>query len=410
MISNWDQLINKSYRSLLFSGRNYASYSKKQIDYFVSRSKKADTDLVFDPMSGYGTLTAACNQNNIATFNVEINPPAYLWQYLCLPDNYNDFRVILHNIKQIIHTFPLPNIISEVSGEWISSYGLSLLSDMFSSILSRIRGLSLSVDSEKASLAILLPFVSRISTITNGDIHHVKKGGIAIYKNYIDDFCLYIDLLLVTIFNVPLKGNNIASTKNVLLFDDCQSSSFLNAKFSFMVTSPPYPNLIDYAKMFGAENYFLDHLRKQNIILLPSLSEPIGTNIVEGKGAGEISSKSANVFIAKIYNYHKTSKMKKDNEGYYAPYFSNYFFNMEKAYQNIATHASDNFEGIVVVRNNAARIYTVPVAESICEIWKLLGFDTEYLQEDEVFHVGTKNPNSKGFKAKQTEYVIRIWR
>lgn len=410
MISNWDQLINTSYRSLLYSGRNYASFSKGQIDTYVKRCKDLNAALVFDPMSGYGTLTEECNKYNIATFNVEINTPAYLWQYLRLPENNRDFHLILNNLINSNIQLPSSSRISEAGSDWISSYGLSLLSYIYEGIFSSIAKLSLSIDYETAALAITLPFVCRIATVTNGDIHHVKKGGLAVYNNYIEDFWLYINFLFSNFFGKAESSHCDKNAKNILLLDNCQTSCFLKTKFSFMITSPPYPNLIDYAKMFGAENYFLDHLRNQGRISIPQFGEPIGTNIVVGKDSGELLSSSAKDFVAKIQNYNKTPKMKKDNLGYYAPYFKNYFFNLEKAYRNIAYYANDTFEGVIIVRNNAARIYTVPVAESICEIWKELGFNTELLHADEVFHVGTKNPNSKGFKAKQTEYAIRIWR
>jgi len=110
------------------------------------------------------------------------------------------------------------------------------------------------------------------------------------------------------------------------------------------------------------------------------------------------------------YKDPKREKASYDNKVYYIPYFSRYFFDLEQAYVNIIPSLRKNFEGYINVVNNTTRDQIVPLAQFIIEFWKRNGFNTEIFSQKESFHVGTKNPRARGFKAKHMEYIIKISR
>lgn len=87
MYSNWENLINRSYKNLLNKERTYAAFDKEQIKPYIVKFRSIGAKEIFDPMSGYGTLTPLCNAEGIDAFCVEINPPSYLWQVLVAPQN-----------------------------------------------------------------------------------------------------------------------------------------------------------------------------------------------------------------------------------------------------------------------------------------------------------------------------------
>lgn len=328
-----------------------------------------------------------------------------------MPQNAPKYITIIDSVIPKANQLPEESVLWEASRrDWIAPIGKSLLEHIYLLLLTESRKLNdMLYDSEKFAIALLLPFSSRLAAMQNGDVQHVKRGSTAVYRNYRDDLTSYLNLL-----KIKLQYSTEPATmdiSNEIRLGDSKVFQFDGERFNFMLTSPPYPNHIDYAKMFGPENELLNELNQKDLLHIPkNLDDPIGSNVVSGKSAGEIWSPHANDFIEKIFSYRKTKKAQDDNRVYYGPYFRNYFYNLQVAYSNIAKYLASSFTGIIIVRNNTARSYIVPVAESIIDIWKNLGFEAKIVDQREMFHVGSKNPQSKGFKAKHMEYIIKIWR
>ena len=410
-VDNWINLINLSYKTLLNNGRNYAAFDHDQLQQCMEIFYTNGAKRILDPMSGYGTIRPCANQYGISTYCVEINTPCYLWQHLTMPQNAPKYITIIDSVIPKANQLPEESVLWEASRrDWIAPIGKSLLEHIYLLLLTESRKLNdMLYDSEKFAIALLLPFSSRLAAMQNGDVQHVKRGSTAVYRNYRDDLTSYLNLL-----KIKLQYSTEPATmdiSNEIRLGDSKVFQFDGERFNFMLTSPPYPNHIDYAKMFGPENELLNELNQKDLLHIPkNLDDPIGSNVVSGKSAGEIWSPHANDFIEKIFSYRKTKKAQDDNRVYYGPYFRNYFYNLQVAYSNIAKYLASSFTGIIIVRNNTARSYIVPVAESIIDIWKNLGFEAKIVDQREMFHVGSKNPQSKGFKAKHMEYIIKIWR
>jgi hypothetical protein len=66
------------------------------------------------------------------------------------------------------------------------------------------------------------------------------------------------------------------------------------------------------------------------------------------------------------------------------------------------------FIGFVVVVNNTYRGLKIPVAQVVQDIWNTLGYEASIKEENEQFHVGTKNPRAKGVRAKHIEYIVQV--
>ena len=412
-MDNWLNLINISYKTLLNNGRNYAAFDQDQLHQCMEMFYTNGAKRILDPMSGYGTIRPCANQYGISTYCVEINTPCYLWQHLTMPQNAQKYIALIDSVIPKTNQLPEESVLWEASRrDWIAPIGKLLLEYIYLLLLTESQKLNETLydyDAEKFAIALLLPFSSRLAAMQNGDVQHVKRGSTAVYRNYRDDFTSYLTLL-----KIKLQHSTNTATTNILneiRLGDSKVFQFDGERFEFMLTSPPYPNHIDYAKMFGPENELLNELNQKNLLHIPkNLDDPIGSNVVSGKSAGEIWSPHANDFIEKIFSYRKTKKAQDDNRVYYGPYFRNYFYNLQVAYSNIAKHLASTFTGVIIVRNNTARSYIVPVAESIIDIWQNLGFEAKIVDQREMFHVGSKNPQSKGFKAKHMEYVIKIWR
>jgi len=117
---------------------------------------------------------------------------------------------------------------------------------------------------------------------------------------------------------------------------------------------------------------------------------------------------SARRFLSAIEGYSKSRRASYDNKVYYLPYFANYFADLEQAYGNVSRSLASGFAGYIIVVDNTARDKVIPVSTSVAEMWRSFGFSAEVVDSEERFHIGTKNPRARGFKAKHTKYFIEV--
>ena len=246
-------------------------------------------------------------------------------------------------------------------------------------------------------------------------VTHVKPGGICIYEGFREDFDRYLLVLKTRLSDI---GRKCVNKNQEVVFGDLRTIK-LEKKYSAFITSPPYPNSRDYYKMFAPENDCLLFLQSRDLIKgfamkkltisCSSVSKYPNKNI---DYIQNISSKSAQAFIKYIIGFSGSKTAEYDNRVYYAPYFGNYFCDIEQAYRNFANYLQQSCEGYVVVINNTARRKVIPLAESIIELFDALGFKAKINEKytRELSHVGSINPKVKGFKARHMEYAIKVWR
>lgn len=396
------------------AGRTYAAFDKETTLPLIGALQRHKT--IADPMAGFGTLMNFCSEMGISTFNIEYNPPTYLWGVL---NNPKHSATIIQFIDQLLHMKgKLPKIKrkADISDAWFSPLSQAIISDLFELICDvAMKCLDLK-NHEEIALAVLMPFVGRLSCHVPGNIvANVKQGGICLYTCLSDDF----DGYLVALRNRLSAINRTSINKEHEFVFGNLITIKLERKFSAFITSPPYPNSRDYFQMFAPENACLSFLKtKGQIRNLTVENQMIGSVLVSQYAKkidynNEISSKSARHFIDYIADFEgKKQRSKYDNAVYYVPYFSNYFYSIQQAYRNFTGLLTDSFEGYVVVTNNTARNIVIPVAQSIVEMFHELNVEAKIIEEytRELSHVGTINPRVKGFKARHMEYTIKVWR
>jgi hypothetical protein len=407
-------MVREPYRALFSTGRTYAAFEKKTtlplIDQLMHHK------VIIDPMAGYGSLMNFCSEIGIATCNIEYNPPAYLWGVLNNP-KYSD--IIIEFIDSLIHKEGKFRTIRErvdVSDLWFSPLSYNIISDLFRLIYNISSEFIDENHREEISLALLLPFVGRLACYVPGNVvANVKQGGMCIYTGIPDDFDNYLMALKEKIDGIKRSSIN---KNHEFIFGDLRTIKLEN-KFSAFITSPPYPNSRDYFKMFAPENECLLFLKSQKLINGLIIEEPLISCVCVSEYRNknidyinDISSESARTFIEYLVNFKGKKQAKYDMSVYYIPYFSNYFYSMERAYRNFASYLTDNAEGYIIVVNNTARDKIIPVAESTVEVFNQMGFKAKKVDiyTRELSHVGSINPRVKGFKAKHTEYTIKVWR
>lgn len=402
-------LLRKIYRVLLNTGRTYAAFTETERELLNSLGTKEE---IFDPMSGYGSLTRYCAEVGIKSYCLEFNLPQHLWQVLCHPKHTKHYFDCCRLMISWKKRWPDIHVRGVASDEWFpaeSKDALIELTALTQKCTNECFGPLNEVANNFLSAALLLPFVGRLSCSVPGDIvTHVKKGGICVYHGWQSDFELY---LLALIQHLKAIENSAACTTHTLIYGDARTFLFPEKRFDAMITSPPYPNHRDFVSMFGPEHTFLDLLKMQGSVTSRRAAvDIIGTNFVSKRPVREPRTRAAKRFLAAINELKRNDTAVRHDNQYYIPYFKNYFADLEEAYKNIATALSDDVEAYITIVDNTHRNLLIPVSEVILEVWKSLGFQACIAASSESFHVGTKNPRARGLRARHTEHLLRITR
>src|SRR5260370_30404278 len=205
-------LLRKVYRVLLNTGRSYAAFTEKERDLLQSFRNKKE---IFDPMSGYGSLTRYCAERGLKSYCVEYNLPQYLWQLLCHPKHsikYIESSQLMLSWKK---RWPSERLRARSSDEWFPPESTRLLLGLLD-LASRATKASFGVSGDERgylTVALLLPFVGRLSCSVPGDIvTHVKKGGICVYVGWEYDFELYLKALISNLERIKKASSCTAHT------------------------------------------------------------------------------------------------------------------------------------------------------------------------------------------------------
>jgi hypothetical protein len=401
-------LLREVYRSLINTGRTYAAFrdaDRENVARLINRSP------VLDPMSGYGGLAAICADLGIASVGIEYNPPQFFWQLLTHPGRVAHHQRAIGAILGQRRRWPRPRQRAVVSNDFFP--------DESRAVLDRLLGLLISICADKTppsglkpwemAVSLLLPFSGRLACTSPGDVStHTKHGGTCVLIGWQDDFCIYLKALNQHLDVIKSRSK---CTDHHVTLGDARTASFGQQRFGSMFTSPPYPNHRDFTSILLPENILLPMLAESHGFAIPFDREGIiGSNFVKGIGPRSPASKVARKFISDALTLQRNKRAEYDDEVYYIPYFKNYFCGLEDAYENVSSYLARSFEGYIVVVNNTHRGIVIPVSNTIEDIWQSLGFQTQIVDAKESFHVGSKNPRAKGFRARHTTYVVRIWR
>lgn len=399
------------YRTLFSRRKAYAAFDRGQILNLLKKLNPTST--VLDPMSGYGVLAEVCRPLGISTHSIELNPPSYLWQVFLSPDSKEGIVTAIRALEKS-HTRIKLQKEFEVSDTWFPNQSAHILQKMWERALPEVEKSYSKEKAEDMLAAVLLPFLGRLAAYSEGTINiQVKKGGIVFYKNWTLDLKNYLRIIQDVIFNDAQCTNS----NHEITFGNSLCSLEMRNKFSYIVTSPPYPNMRDYYAFFFPENYALENIFRIKRFTEFSIRENIiGSAMVsEFKKKNEVNfetltSECAKKFLNDLKSWKGAKKSIDDNISYYIPYYYSYFLSLEKAYTNIHKLLTPKVDGYIVVVNNTARKFTIPVNTFIKEIWGHFGCTSAEELATERAHVGSINPRVVGFKARHTEYAIRITR
>jgi hypothetical protein len=401
-------LIREVYRALINTGRTYAAFREKDRETVQSLNGRG---IILDPMSGYGGLASFCSEIGVESFGIEYNPPQYYWQLLSNPGLCQQHLTAIKLLSNSRRQWPRTRRRAIVSDDFFPQETLSVIERLLNLLAGQVKENSDLSDTQafETAITVLLPFTGRLGCMCPGDVStHTKQGGTCVLLGWQDDLSAYLRAMHERL--VSIRDRSKCPIQNVV-FGDARYVNFGKRRFKALFTSPPYPNHRDFTSIMLPENTLLQTLGIGKAHRLCDHQHGIiGSNFVKGETIRDPRSSIANGFLDQAASLRRNSRSTYDDEVYYFPYFKRYFAAIEDAYSNVSKYLHKSFLGYVVIVNNTHRGLVVPVSEAIQEIWQALGFDAEVHEANEMFHFGTKNPRSKGVRARHTEYVVKIWR
>jgi len=398
------QNISHIYRGLIMRNRAFASFREDEID-IISKDieltiKKGEC--ILDPMSGYGGTMYHFGKKGFKTDNIELNPPAYYWQLLINPSYKKFFITIIANALDSVNNLPKINDDFSITDGYFSEAAKTHIRNLFAFLCNLSDNVNATDD---LIISLLLPFVARFASYVKSstNITHFKEGGFCSYIGWENDFKDYLESIAEL-----LNKNEYIENKHKNTLGNIFTTPISAKKFNFFITSPPYPNYRDYSKIFRIENWVLKNIFN----LKMNFGEMIGSNNVSGKTFGSISSQNANEFLEKLLKKSKflTKKSKRDVETYYYPYFSLYFYQMQEAYSRLDKMLGSNAIGYIVVNDNITRDIPVPVGASICDVFKSIGYGTDFLDDSQINHYGNIGRSAKRINALHIRHIIKVWK
>lgn len=418
-ISSKLDFVRPIYRALFSKRRTYAAFEGDQLTHMLTELRPCSP--ILDPMSGYGLLSYACRRVGVSTCSIELNPPSYLWQVLM---DISRVSILLEAIDCLRITCSKlrcnQTIGLEASDGWFPLEAIRILEALWSRAYNKFSMRYSKEVAEDFLAAVLLPFVGRLSSHSAGDMNiQVKQGGVVFFRTWREDFKRYLSFLEEYLLQ---QGGGSLSSKHEIIFGDVTKSLTLRPRqFSYMITSPPYPNMRDYYAFFFPENYALENIfnieRFKNGNIRESM---IGGSIVSSFKRREnnslnfaaVYSNSAKRFLSDLNAWKGPKKSMRDNQTYYIPYYLNYFMMLQDAFTEIERMLAADVDAYVVVVNNTARKFKIPVDSFVKETWEQMGYSAveDERLTNERSHVGSINPRAVGFKARHMEYALRISR
>ena len=400
-------LIRRPYISLLRDNRSHAAFDGKAVSGLLDTLKEKTP--VLDPMAGYGTLLHLCSRSKIPSVAVEINAVLYLWLLIRNPKLTKYFLKAIKDLVSNKAQWPTTCTKAEESDSFFLPEALGILKELYNQCLYYTKSFynNDDVSAESVAAALIVPFCGRLSCCTESSNNPtwVKRGGIVIYVEWEKDFENYLGA--IKIYLNKIAENASPEVKHEIIFGDCRKIDFSKLNFNSFITSPPYPNRLDYEKMFWPESVFCKELNIPSLIPFESTAF-IGSTVVRSTSPQLPPLESVHEFMTKITALDLTKESQKDIYSYYYPYFANYFYNLYEAYNNILHCLRHKITGYIIIQNNYFHNVAVPVYQAISEIWNNFGYSVEIYGQEEVFHTGTLNPRARGVKAKQLLITLKI--
>lgn len=374
-----------------FFPQEYGRYRKDILEHFV-RDVLPSTRVLLDPMAGTASLLPYCQKMGISSYYSEILPvhkfvnsakTLEVWKCIVAYER-SSHNSIENFIMDFFRHFGETSLL--ITDSWFHDEALESLrfawqeSDGFEEKFS---------DFIKAVILLTVrSFSSTWSSTSNAYWH--RPGGISLHKplaEIINEIMARFRKLWQFYGDLDLLTHSASASIQI---KDAKSVS-CNEPVDTIITSPPYPNRFDYARMFGPELFFLAEVGVCKIEEI--VKQQIATNSVRNyfpsdDELGYLYSRSEALqdFLEQVL---KLGKPKEKN--YYHRYFVRYYLDLFKTIDHLCGLLSESGSIHFVVQNNIHRGELNALADYSAECLAANGLKVDHSFRKLRRHQGTRN-------------------
>jgi len=347
--------------------------------------------IVLDPFAGSGTTLITANLLGINAIGIDVNPVASFVSRV--KTNWNiDLVLFRKEVNKIVTDFyyaqkHLKNV--KLKSDFIDSMGFieshqwlkpKTLNEV-AFMKERIAELDDSQIKDLFKLALIEAAVesSNVSFCPGTSFYPFRKR-----PEFIDAFTHKIKIIIEDISVIQRINSQFGKT--TIYTEDCRKSSKFLAKNSvdFIISSPPYPNDLEYTRQTRLDMFLLDFVKNLNDV------QKIKKNMVKGSTKLIFKESASAIYVEKFKSVQEVANnigraIGNKNWGWdYPRMIKEYFGDMYLAMKEFRTILKPNAYALLVVGDQTYKNILIPVGKILMEIAKDLGYSSA---EIELFRV-----------------------
>jgi len=339
--------------------------------------------IVLDPFAGGGTTLVTANLLGINAIGIDVNPVATFVSRV--KTNWNiDLVLFRKEANKIVTDFYyaqkyLKNV--KLKSDFIDSMGFiesyqwlkpKTLNEV-AFMKERIAELDDSQIKDLFKLALIEAAVesSNVSFCPGTSFYPFRKR-----PEFIDAFTHKIKIMIEDISVIQRINSQFGKT--TIYTEDCRKSSKFLAKNSvdFIISSPPYPNDLEYTRQTRLEMFLLDFVKNLNDV------QKIKKNMVKGSTKLIFKESASAIYVEKFKSVQEVANniaraLDNKNWGWdYSRMIKEYFGDMYLAMKEFRTILKPNAYALLVVGDQTYKNILIPVGKILMEIAKDLGYSS----------------------------------
>lgn len=362
-----------------FFSRTYGGFTRLQRDFIQDLLGHMIGATILDPMAGQGDFLGKCAVSGFNVILGDINPallclaglrsPALLRQ---ADDLYGTFRSMLEPLDRASPKNENEPLL--YADDWVSSSVRGQLVDYASAWrLESCQGLDFfrklaPAQDPVLSLALGIPLLaarSLVSFRTSDNATWIKRGGLSSRLSVPAALLKSLDDWYAFIKNMPsdLSVQGDLELHRIDIVSGEGMSADLVGAADLVVTSPPYANRLDYARLWTPEVEILGILLGVDLSFLKK--DQLGSNIIRGRATLDEEESVLPEPVRDALVRIRSDARAKASNSYYYPFFRNYAVAMRRAAMRIASLVAAKGMVVVFVRDTVRKDVLFPTADLI---------------------------------------------
>lgn len=376
MVKEQKQMSHRSDPTSPFFSRAYGGFTKHQEEFFRCLLGNPHGKTILDPMAGQAFALSALATDGASVWVGDIDPAPLLLAFLRDPaimsraPDYNEwFRSVITTVAR--RRRPRRKAAKFCDG-WVSPEIGRDLSD-----LAELLGLGMfsnpfnpksdfwTADDDRLRFAAAITVLAARDLAcfrATDNLTWLKPGGLSRHSRAIEPLRGALRSWMSYAAAAKVAGNGRVLSR---LMDVAKGDVSDSPKASWIITSPPYANRLDYSRLWGPELNILGTMCRSSPDKIKAAQ--IGSTVVEGTSASEKDTGLLPSQVQEVLNEirHDHSEY---SEIYYYPFFRNYANSIHAALVHMSRRLRPGGKLIVFVRDTVRKDVLFPTGDLVRQV------------------------------------------